>query len=252
MPGGPKEAYDMMEPILTKCAAKAGNDDEPCTGYLGPVGAGNYVKMVHNGIEYGDMQLIGEVYDILRTIVGYSNEQMAALFEEWNTGDLESFLIEITAKILAKKDDVTGLGNVVDYILDKTGMKVCVCVFVNVVVIVGVSADNHSSTSIHRELVAGLSKKLPSRVLPLPPFPHLSTLVTLVLARTNVSLPVRFSRVRRTCHLLIRISSWMTCRQLSIAPRCVRMHRVWESSRLLRTRMVGMWTCLSVLACGKS
>lgn len=125
MPGGPRAAYDMMEPILLKCAAKAGeNNDEPCTGYLGPVGAGNYVKMVHNGIEYGDMQLIGEVYDILRTIVGYDNEQMAALFQEWNTGDLESFLIEITATILAKKDDETGEGNVVDYILDKTGMKV--------------------------------------------------------------------------------------------------------------------------------
>ena len=124
MPGGPKEAYDMLEPIITKCAAKAGDDDEPCTGYLGPVGAGNYVKMVHNGIEYGDMQLIGEVYDILRTIVGYSNEQMAELFQEWNKGELESFLIEITAKILAKADDVTGVGNVVDYILDKTGMKV--------------------------------------------------------------------------------------------------------------------------------
>lgn len=125
MPGGPKEAYEMMEPILTKVAAKAGpNNDEPCTGYLGPVGAGNYVKMVHNGIEYGDMQLIGEVYDILRTVIGYTNEQMAELFEEWNKGDLESFLIEITAKILAKKDDLTGVGSVVDYILDKTGMKV--------------------------------------------------------------------------------------------------------------------------------
>lgn len=113
MPGGPKEAYSMMEPILLKVAAKAPADNEPCAGYLGPVGAGNYVKMVHNGIEYGDMQLISEVYDILRTVVGYSNEQMAALFEEWNTGDLESFLIEITAKILAKDDEETGIGNVV-------------------------------------------------------------------------------------------------------------------------------------------
>ena len=121
MPGGPKEAYDLLEPILTKCAAQVGN--EPCTGYLGPVGAGNYVKMVHNGIEYGDMQLIAEVYDILKTIMDMDNEAMAQLFKEWNEGDLESFLIEITYKILSKKDDITGEGYVLDYILDRTGMK---------------------------------------------------------------------------------------------------------------------------------
>jgi 6-phosphogluconate dehydrogenase len=121
MPGGPKEAYDALEPIITKCAAQVG--DEACTGYLGPVGSGNYVKMVHNGIEYGDMQLIGEVYDILRRVVGLTNDEMAALFEEWNKGELSSFLIEITSKILAKKDDLTGQGQVVDYVLDKTGMK---------------------------------------------------------------------------------------------------------------------------------
>ena len=78
--------------------------------------------MVHNGIEYGDMQLIGEVYDILKQIVGLSNDEMAKLFIEWNEGELNSYLIEITAKVLAKKDDKTD-GYVVDYILDKTGMK---------------------------------------------------------------------------------------------------------------------------------
>jgi 6-phosphogluconate dehydrogenase len=121
MPGGPKKAYDMMETILLKSAAQA--EGEPCTGYLGPIGAGNYVKMVHNGIEYGDMQLIAEVYDIMRTVLGYSNQEMAKIFEQWNTGDLESFLIEITATILSKEDSETGKGNIVDYILDKTGMK---------------------------------------------------------------------------------------------------------------------------------
>lgn len=78
---------------------------------------------VHNGIEYGDMQLISEVYDILKQIVGMSNEEMAKLFVEWNKGELDSYLIEITAKILAKKDDKGGDGYVVDKILDKTGMK---------------------------------------------------------------------------------------------------------------------------------
>merc|ERR1719232_624066 len=74
MPGGPREAYDAIEPILAKCAAQ--NNDGPCTGYLGPIGAGNYVKMVHNGIEYGDMQLIAEVYDVLRKIIGLGNDDM--------------------------------------------------------------------------------------------------------------------------------------------------------------------------------
>jgi len=121
MPGGPKAAYDMIEPVITKCAAQV--NDGPCTGYVGPVGAGNYVKMIHNGIEYGDMQLIGEVYDIMRNVLKLSNDEMAEIFAEWNKTELESYLVEITSTILAKKDDLTGEGHVVDYVLDKTGMK---------------------------------------------------------------------------------------------------------------------------------
>lgn len=121
MPGGPKEAYDLMEPILNRCAAQV--DDGPCTGYIGPVGSGNYVKMVHNGIEYGDMQLIAEIYDVMHRIIGMSKVDMSRQFARWNDGILSSYLIEITAKILQKEDDVTGNGYVVDYILDKTGMK---------------------------------------------------------------------------------------------------------------------------------
>ncbi|CAB9512995.1 6-phosphogluconate dehydrogenase, decarboxylating (Fragment) [Seminavis robusta] len=122
MPGGPKEAYDMIAPILTKCAAQV-EASGSCAGYLGPIGSGNYVKMVHNGIEYGDMQLIAEVYDILKNVGGMTNQEMADLFDEWNKGELESYLIEITSKILRKKDVETGEGEVVDYVLDKTGMK---------------------------------------------------------------------------------------------------------------------------------
>jgi len=121
MPGGPKEAYDMVEDILTKCSAQTSTG--PCAGYLGPVGSGNYVKMVHNGIEYGDMQLIAEVYDVLNNCLGMTNDEMANLFEEWNSTELNSYLIEITSKILSKKDDMTGEGYVIDYVLDKTGMK---------------------------------------------------------------------------------------------------------------------------------
>lgn len=124
MPGGDRAAFDALEPVLTKVAAQV--DDGPCTMYVGPGGAGNFVKMVHNGIEYGDMQLISEAYDILRTVGGLSNDELAAAFTEWNSGELESFLVEISAIIFAKKDDQAGenaAGSLIDVILDKTGMK---------------------------------------------------------------------------------------------------------------------------------
>lgn len=121
MPGGPKEAYDLIEPIIMKCAAQV--DGDACTGYCGPIGSGNYIKMVHNGIEYGDMQLIGECYDILKNVVKMSNDEMAKLFAEWNKTELDSYLIEITSIILAKDDDQGAGGKVVDHILDKTGSK---------------------------------------------------------------------------------------------------------------------------------
>ena len=121
MPGGPRAAFDLLEPILSKCAAQV--DDGPCTTYCGPVGSGNYVKMVHNGIEYGDMQLIAEIYDILKVAGGLDNEALKRVFEEWNKGELQSYLVEITATILGTRDTEGGGGYVVDAILDQTGMK---------------------------------------------------------------------------------------------------------------------------------
>jgi 6-phosphogluconate dehydrogenase len=120
MPGGSRVAYDRLEPVLTRIAAQV--DDGPCVDYMGPGGAGHYVKMVHNGIEYGDMQLIAEAYDLLRTAGGLSADELADTFAAWNRGELESFLIEITGRILARKDDLTGQP-LVDVILDATGMK---------------------------------------------------------------------------------------------------------------------------------
>jgi len=120
MPGGNKAVYDRMEGILKKVSAQV--DSGPCVTYVGPGGAGNYVKMVHNGIEYGDMQLITEAYDVLRTVGGLTNDELADVFDEWNAGDLESFLVEITAQIF-KVADSQGDGYLVDKILDKTGMK---------------------------------------------------------------------------------------------------------------------------------
>ena len=102
MPGGQKEAYDLVAPILEQIAAVA-EDGEACVTYIGPNGAGHYVKMVHNGIEYGDMQLIAESYHLLRNVAGLSVEEIAEVFAEWNKGELDSFLIEITATALTKK-----------------------------------------------------------------------------------------------------------------------------------------------------
>ena len=121
MPGGTASAYKELEPILTKIAAQV--DDGPCVTYIGPGGAGHYVKMVHNGIEYGDMQLIAEAYDLLKNALGLSNDELHSVFAEWNTTDeLNSFLIDITADIFKKKDDQTG-GYLIDYILDAAGQK---------------------------------------------------------------------------------------------------------------------------------
>jgi len=118
MPGGPREAYERVKPILEKVSAQS--DSGPCVTYIGEGGAGNYVKMIHNGIEYGDMQLIAEAYDILKNVGGLSNEELHTTFAEWNSSELESYLIEITATIFTKKD---GADFIVDKILDKTGQK---------------------------------------------------------------------------------------------------------------------------------
>ncbi len=121
MPGGPREAWEALAPILRAIAAKA-EDGEPCVEYMGPGGAGHYVKMVHNGIEYGDMQLIAEVYDVLSRGLGMSALQLHDIFAEWNRGELRSYLIEITAAVLAKTDPETGRP-MVDVILDEAQQK---------------------------------------------------------------------------------------------------------------------------------
>ena len=121
MPGGQKEAYDLVAPIFEQIAAVA-EDGKPCVTYIGPNGAGHYVKMAHNGIEYGDMQLIAESYDILTKLLGLSVEELAEIFTEWNKGELDSYLIEITSDILTRKDEETGKP-IVDVILDAAGNK---------------------------------------------------------------------------------------------------------------------------------
>jgi 6-phosphogluconate dehydrogenase len=120
MPGGSREGWEHIAPIYRKIAAQV--DGEPCCRYMGPDGAGHYVKMVHNGIEYGDMHLICEAYAILKAAINPSADEFHQIFTEWNKGDLDSFLIEITSKIFARKDPETGKA-IVDIILDKAGQK---------------------------------------------------------------------------------------------------------------------------------
>ena len=120
MPGGNKEAYDLIEPIFNAIAAKV--NGEPCSTYIGSDGAGHFVKMVHNGIEYGDMQLITEAYFLLKNILGLNAAELHEVFADWNKGELDSYLIQITADIFTKTDPETGKP-VVDVILDSAGQK---------------------------------------------------------------------------------------------------------------------------------
>ena len=120
MPGGSRDAYQHVKPIFEAVSAKY--KGEPCVAYLGPKSAGNYVKMVHNGIEYGLMQLTSEIYDLLKKAGGLTNEELHETYATWNSGRLQSFLVEITSEILAKKDDL-GDGHLVDKILDKAKQK---------------------------------------------------------------------------------------------------------------------------------
>ncbi|GGW40508.1 NADP-dependent phosphogluconate dehydrogenase [Arenibacter certesii] len=120
MPGGNKEAYKEVQPIFEAVAAKF--KGEPCVAYLGPKSAGNYVKMVHNGIEYGLMQLTSEIYDILKKAGNYSYDELHTLFDSWNKGRLQSFLVEISAEIFNRDDD-KGPGKLVEKILDKAKQK---------------------------------------------------------------------------------------------------------------------------------
>lgn len=120
MPGGDLEVYKRIQPVFEAVAAKV--NGEPCVTYLGPKSAGNYVKMVHNGIEYSMMQLISETYDFLKSVGGLNNDDLANVFRQWNNGRLASFLVEITSEIFAKKDDMAD-GYLVDAILDKAKQK---------------------------------------------------------------------------------------------------------------------------------
>ena len=120
MPGGPKESWETLGPLLEDIAAKV--DGVPCVTHIGADGAGHFVKMVHNGIEYADMQVIGEAYHLLRYAAGIEPAELAEIFSEWNQGDLDSYLIEITAEVLRQVDAKTGKP-FIDVVVDAAGQK---------------------------------------------------------------------------------------------------------------------------------
>ena len=168
MPGGPRAGYDNLAPQLEKIAAQT--DDGPCVTYIGPGGAGHYVKMVHNGIEYGDMQLIAEAYDLLRRVGGLSNAELADVFDEWNRGELESFLIEITARIFRQHDE-HGAGMLVEQIKDSASMKGTGTWTVQDALELGAPIPTIAAAVDARLLSAMRDERLAAGDLPAPPTP---------------------------------------------------------------------------------
>ncbi|MEU2159837.1 NADP-dependent phosphogluconate dehydrogenase [Streptomyces sp. NPDC019208] len=166
MPGGSRESYDTLGPMLEKIAAKA-PDGTPCTTHIGPDGAGHFVKMVHNGIEYADMQLIAEAYHLLRSVAGYSPEKIAETFREWNTGRLDSYLIEITAEVLAHTDPVTGKP-FVDVVADRAEQKGTGRWTVQIALDLGVPVSGIAEAVFARSLSGHVGLREASQSLPGP------------------------------------------------------------------------------------
>ncbi|MEV0775336.1 NADP-dependent phosphogluconate dehydrogenase [Streptomyces sp. NPDC050428] len=166
MPGGSKESYASLGPLLERIAAKA-PDNAPTVAHIGPDGAGHFVKMVHNGIEYADMQLIAEAYHLLRAVAGYSPEKIAETFRTWNTGRLDSYLIEITAEVLAHQDAATGKP-FVDVVVDQAEQKGTGRWTVQIALDLGVPVSGIAEAVFARSLSGHAALREVSRTLPGP------------------------------------------------------------------------------------
>nr|WP_307712214.1 NADP-dependent phosphogluconate dehydrogenase [Streptomyces sp. V4I23]MDQ1006867.1 6-phosphogluconate dehydrogenase [Streptomyces sp. V4I23] len=166
MPGGSAESYASLGPLLERIAAKA-PDGTPCVTHVGPDGAGHFVKMVHNGIEYADMQLIAEAYHLLRAVAGYSPEQIARTFRDWNKGRLDSYLIEITAEVLAHTDAATG-EPFVDVVTDQAEQKGTGRWTVQIALDLGVPVSGIAEAVFARSLSGHAGLREASRALPGP------------------------------------------------------------------------------------
>ncbi len=168
MPGGSDAAWTALQPVLRSIAARV--DGEPCVTHVGHDGAGHFVKMVHNGIEYADMQLIGEAYDLIRWRTGMPPEEIADVFADWNRGELESYLIEITAEVLRQKDPATG-APLVDLIVDQAGAKGTGGWTVQTAVDLGVPVSGIAEAVFARSLSARPAQRAAARSLPAPTVP---------------------------------------------------------------------------------
>ncbi|WP_326613630.1 NADP-dependent phosphogluconate dehydrogenase [Streptomyces scopuliridis] len=166
MPGGSAESYESLGPLLERIAAKA-PDGAPCVAHIGPDGAGHFVKMVHNGIEYADMQLIAEAYHLLRSVAGYSPAKIAETFRSWNTGRLDSYLIEITAEVLAHTDEATGKP-FVDIVTDQAEQKGTGRWTVQIALDLGVPVSGIAEAVFARSLSGHAALREASRTLPGP------------------------------------------------------------------------------------
>ena len=166
MPGGTVESYETLGPILRSIAALA-DDGEPCVTHIGTDGAGHFVKMVHNGIEYADMQLIGEAYDLIRRGTGKTPAEIAEIFAAWNTTELESYLIEITAEVLRQVDAETG-SPLVDVILDAAGAKGTGAWTVQSALNLGVPSTGIAEATFARSLSSQLGQRAQAKGLPGP------------------------------------------------------------------------------------
>jgi 6-phosphogluconate dehydrogenase len=172
MPGGSAEAWDSLKPLLETIAAKA-DDGTPCTTHVGPDGAGHFVKMVHNGIEYADMQLIGEAYHLLRDVAGYDPRKIAETFRSWNTGRLDSYLIEVTAEVLSHTDAATGKP-FVDIVADQAEQKGTGRWTVQTALDLGVPVSGIAEAVFARSLSGHADLRSASSRLPGPSEPALS------------------------------------------------------------------------------
>ncbi len=163
MPGGPASSYEVVGPMLEDISAKV--DGTPCCTHIGEDGSGHFVKMVHNGIEYSDMQLIGEAYHLLRTVAGIEPGPMSEVFRDWNTGELDSYLIEITAEVLAQVDSHTGRP-LVDVIVDRAGQKGTGRWTVKSALDLGVPVTGIAEAVFARALSSSLPQRQAGRALP--------------------------------------------------------------------------------------
>ena len=231
MPGGQAEAYKLVEPILTKISAQV--DDGPCCSYIGPGAAGHYVKMVHNGIEYGDMQLIAEAYDLMKNAAGMTAPEMSKVFGEWNEAELSSYLIEITRDCLAKMDPETGKP-IVDLIVDKAEQKGTGKWTSQDALDVGVPIPTINSAVEGRLLSAFRDERIAaSKVIPAPPAKSKVAKAKLVKAVREALYAAKICSYAQGMSLLRAAS-----KEYQFGLKFAELARIWKGGCIIRAKLL--------------